>query len=502
MSSKLDYLKKYMSGDSTADDKDKKKKKKKSTSDVAHSATRPGGLVIVDHDTSAPIRSVMQDEEDDEDNPVIVNIDEFVKQEVRKRGNHSGWVTIQEGISEASSNNNNPRESPTLDVQRRGRRHDSPDIEAPRRARHDSPDIEAPRRRAQSPAATTTRRRHDSPDLDAPRRPRHDSPDIEAPRRVRHDSPDIEAPRRTRHDSPDLEAPRRRRHDSPDLDIPRRPRPSSSAENKADSDLEVPRKRPHGGAQPDDDLEPPRKTRTVVSTHDSDDLDVPRRKPEPEPAAAAASEKRMSSGMMAGLRIAAQIAEDAERKRREERERLRKMDPAMSGRDTETVYRDKHGRKMDPLQMHLAEQEAKKKKRPGEEEDELRKYEWGTGLVQKEQKEDLQKRLEEEKHKPFARYADDIDMNAELMDRDRWGDPMAGLISKKSKKSKKDKSSGEIEKPVYRGPPPPPNRFGIMPGHRWDGVDRSNGFEKQLFLSKSQAVDRAEKAYKWSTEDM
>lgn len=47
-----------------------------------------------------------------------------------------------------------------------------------------------------------------------------------------------------------------------------------------------------------------------------------------------------------------------------------------------------------------------------------------------------------------------------------------------------------------------PNRFGIHPGHRWDGVDRSNGFEKKWFVSKNARKAVEEEAYKWSTSDM
>ena len=48
----------------------------------------------------------------------------------------------------------------------------------------------------------------------------------------------------------------------------------------------------------------------------------------------------------------------------------------------------------------------------------------------------------------------------------------------------------------------PANRFGLRPGYRWDGVDRSNGFEKALFARESNKKAISDEAYKWSVEDM
>ena len=71
-----------------------------------------------------------------------------------------------------------------------------------------------------------------------------------------------------------------------------------------------------------------------------------------------------------------------------------------------------------------------------------------------------------------------------------------------NKRKKVASTSGITQYPEYKGPPPPPNRFGIKPGYRWDGVDRSTGFEKRLFEHGNRKKAVAEEAYKWSTEDM
>ena len=71
----------------------------------------------------------------------------------------------------------------------------------------------------------------------------------------------------------------------------------------------------------------------------------------------------------------------------------------------------------------------------------------------------------------------------------RWGDPMAGKIKTKS------------NKPKYQGPFPP-NRYGIPPGYRWDGVNRSNGFESKWFASRNDRAVLEAEAHAWSTEAM
>jgi pre-mRNA-splicing factor CWC26 len=57
-------------------------------------------------------------------------------------------------------------------------------------------------------------------------------------------------------------------------------------------------------------------------------------------------------------------------------------------------------------------------------------------------------------------------------------------------------------KPTYKGPQPKPNRYGIRPGYRWDGIDRGNGFEDKVLETLHSKGRKKEDAYKWSAADM
>ena len=198
----------------------------------------------------------------------------------------------------------------------------------------------------------------------------------------------------------------------------------------------------------------------------------------------------MESGAHAGLQTADQVTAQLNRKKAEERRQFLEDGDEHSGKGKETIYRDASGRIIN-VQMKRAEARRKA-------EEEAKKIaenlEAQKGDVQRAEKERRKEKLEEAKYLPVARYADDVELNEELKERERWNDPAAGFLEKK--KAGKSVSG----KPLYTGPAAP-NRYGIRPGYRWDGVDRGNGFEKEYFAARNRRQNLKNLDYAWQMDE-
>lgn len=201
----------------------------------------------------------------------------------------------------------------------------------------------------------------------------------------------------------------------------------------------------------------------------------------------------MASGAMAGLQTADQVTAALKRKEKAERKAMQSagMDPT-AGKARETIYRDASGRIIN-VAMKRAELRAKAEEEERKKDEEL---EARKGDVQRREKEERKQALEDVRMMGVARYADDKEMNEELKERERWNDPMAQMVGVTKSKSKKGKKSGKTYQSAFE-----PNRYGIRPGWRWDGVDRSNGFEKKWFAARNNRKNREELEYMWQMDE-
>ncbi|CAA7411048.1 unnamed protein product [Spirodela intermedia] len=406
----------------------------------------------------------------------------------------------------------------------------TPDMSPPRRRKPDE-DISPPRRGIRPPVSDLSplRRRKNLPEGSSPPRRKKDaSENLSPPRRSRNRSPEVPSSlRRVTKGLPDDLSPPRKGRRAPQEDLsPTRDRRVSP------EDLSPPRREKKGLRE---DLSPPRRAQRHLQESkrppDSTETDLspPRRKKNdlaeglspprrggrlPESDYSLPREigkKHMSTKeeRRAGLFTGREMKEEIDRKKKEEASRFAALDPGLSGRGAEPVYRDKEGKRISKEEML--------KLQKGEEKAKEKKLEWGKGLAQKREAESRIAELELEKEKPFARSRDDPELDKMLRERTRWGDPMAHLVKKKQSETlledlgddERMKESGFIIPqtiPIHswlkRGVDPPANRYGIRPGRHWDGVDRSNGFEKQMFKRQSEKRATETEAYLWSVSDM
>ncbi len=225
---------------------------------------------------------------------------------------------------------------------------------------------------------------------------------------------------------------------------------------------------------------------------------------------------RMQSGVKGGLQTAADTAalmrrEELEQKVERQRSKSKKSrQKATPEPEEETIYRDATGRRIDVslkrAEARAAEQEKVRAERKAKED--------AMGEVQLREKEGKKKDLEEAKFLTLGRTVDDEAMNDELKEKVRWDDPMAQYMAQKRAEESAETAAlsgrrgkgtgavaGKVRKKTYAGPPAAPNRYGILPGWRWDGVDRSSGFEKDWFQARSKKGRMEELSYQWQMDE-
>lgn len=157
----------------------------------------------------------------------------------------------------------------------------------------------------------------------------------------------------------------------------------------------------------------------------------------------------------------------------------------------ETVYRDAQGRRIDihEEESRMRQEEESRARK------EVEKKEWNRGLVQRREESQRLAMLQQASTESVSRYEDDARWNDARRGQVHWDDPAQTFLSRRTQ-------GRRIVRPVYEGPAPPPNRFGIKPGYRWDGVDRSNGFERKYLVSLNNAQRTKAEFHAWSAEDM
>lgn len=293
-------------------------------------------------------------------------------------------------------------------------------------------------------------------------------------------------------------ASKRQRHDSDaDLSPPRGGKPTKE---KADADLSPPRGRARQRHDSDADLSPPRKSGTASraeapkrkrhdsdagispprgggrARHDSDaDLSPPRKGKDDDD-----DPELMSSGLRAGIISGDLLKEQAKKVREDRKAALAAAPDHETGRGADTVYRSRQGGTVDRAQWIEEKTKKRKKKLSDYPEQTLA---WGGGLKQESNAEEEREETARVAALPFARFEPEASAIKELQDRQSWHDPMSKYDAEEAEASA-GKAVAAAKKPKCPHPPWP-NRFGILPGYRWDGAVRGLGYEKRWLEAKN-----------------
>lgn len=198
------------------------------------------------------------------------------------------------------------------------------------------------------------------------------------------------------------------------------------------------------------------------------------------------AEQRMSSGAKAGLQNAEEVASQIREKEESEKRYLRENSAQNLGKDARTVHRDSSGKIIDLDQRRAEARESQIKEEERKRQEHIRR---NMGLVQLLDLEENRERLKKIGDSTLATYADDEELNSRLKAKEHDDDPLLSFNPTSSKKNI-SRTGRKLYKDGY-----PENRFGIVPGWRWDGVDRSNGFEKKWFKKQAEVSERKTLSY-------
>ena len=225
------------------------------------------------------------------------------------------------------------------------------------------------------------------------------------------------------------------------------------------------------------------------------------------------STERMSSGHRAGIQTSTDFTRREGKLRQKKRDETNDFVRQHGAGGADTIYRDRaSGQKLTDPQLHPPQ------KRDGKNQVVISTEEQrilNTGRVQLEREEQMKLEFQKIQESQFARHRDDAELDMILKNKIHADDPMAAHAMKQKQSSSirlpQDGGIGgdttvphqaPLLRPLYKGPPPKPNRFQIPPGYRWDARDRGNGFEDQLLAKKYNSNHQQEQAYRYSAADM
>lgn len=186
--------------------------------------------------------------------------------------------------------------------------------------------------------------------------------------------------------------------------------------------------------------------------------------------------QKLSSGAHAGLQTVEQLQKQT---RARELENIRAIEGTKVNQ--KTVFRDESGRKITDYEEHMAFQD---RQRDDREQMEKRKLaELNMGEVQRYMIENSMTKVP------------NVTSNKELA-----SDDPATLFENKSADLPSDIRTSFLGRRLY-DKIYMENRFGIAPGWRWDGVDRSNGFEKKWFAKQQEINEKKVEGYTLQEDD-